>query len=176
MFMVNKDIGFIKILQPYFIMLLFCILLFCSCVKDDDKLTFESQETDIDKYVKALEHRSEVYPEGVWRVIYEEGDGNTLVEQGSQIRVGLELYQFGRGPEELFYTNKGNSGDGDEWVTVGNNSILRGLDIGLVGASLYEKCYIIFSSRHGFGNIQVGIVPKMKPLLIDVTIKEIKNN
>jgi len=176
MFMLNKDIEFIKILQPYFVMLLFCIPLFCSCVKDDDKLTFSDQEAAIEKYVKALENRYEVYPEGVWRVIYEEGDGNTLVKHGSQVRIIFAISQFSPAGFVQIFTNKESSGGEGDWVTVGSNSILRGLDIGIIGSSLNERCDLLFSARHGFGNIQVGIVPKMTPLSIEVIIKEIKNN
>jgi hypothetical protein len=176
MFKVNKKSKSIKIVNTYVVMLLFCVPLFFSCVKDDEKLTFSGQEEAIEKYVKALENRYEVYPEGVWRVIYEEGDGNTLVEYGSQVRIIFTISQFIPVGFVQIFTNKESSGGEGDWVIVGNNSILRGLDIGIIGASLNERCDLLFSARHGFGNIQVGIVPKMTPLSIEVIIKEIKNN
>ena len=168
----------IKIRAIAVTILFFCIPLFYSCVKDDDRVTFSTQEASIDKYIQSLvesqNFRYEVY-DGVWRVVMEEGEGNIVVAQGSQIKIDYAIFKFESGQGEQ-YTNIESLGDGDDWLIVGNGNILKGLDIGLVGAKLNERCYIIFSARHGFGNTQVGIIPKMTPLLVEVWIKEIKDN
>ena len=167
-------------MKIYVTVLLFCVPLLCSCVKDDEKVTFSDQEIAIAKYVEELEESSgkkyETYNDGVWRVILEEGDGSTFVDRGSKILIEYYISTFNRGQLEQIYTNIGNPGYSGDWVTVGNNSILSGLDIGIVGASLNERCYVIFSARHGFGNTQVGIIPKMTALQIEVVIKDIINN
>ena len=157
------------------IMLFFCTLLLNSCVKDDEKVAFSEQEASIDTYVQSLSERYETY-DGVWRVVINEGSNDIFVTQGSQVRIDYSIFRFDRGIGQLIYTNRGASEGSDNWITIGDNAILSGLDIGIVGASLNEICHIIFSARYGFGNIQVGAVPKMSPLLVEVVIKEINTN
>jgi len=164
-----------KIREIFIVLLFLCIPLFGSCVKDDDKVNFSTQEATIDRYVQSLSNRIELCDDGVWRVVIEEGDENALVTKGSKIKIDYSIFKFETGKGQQ-YTNMESSGDGDDWLTVGSGSILKGLDIGLVGARLDEICHIVFSARYGFGNSQVGIIPKMTPLLVEVRIKEIKDN
>ena len=154
---------------------LYATLFYYSCSKEEDKLVFSGQETSIQNYVESQNARYEAYGSGVWRIILEEGDPDILVARGSKIKIDYALYQFNSRTEPI-YTNKGTSTDDEDWLAVGHNELLEGLDIGIIGAGLNEKCQIMFSARYGFGNKQVGVIPKMTPLLIELIVKEIKTD
>ena len=159
------------------IVLIFCGL-FCvgSCVKGEENEKFLKQEEDIFEYVESHSDLECVeYGGGVWRIIEQAGSGTDRVARGSKIRIDYSLYIFSFSEEkgDPITTNIDANGD---WFTVGKQELIAGLDIGIVGAKLDEECEILFSARHGFGNKQIGVVPKMSPLLVRVKIKEIRND
>jgi len=162
--------------------LFFCVVIICSCEKSEDEDVFSRQEEDINTYVQGVLHENfQVYHKegsGVWRVVEKPGSGDDVVVRGSKIKIDYFLYLFDsrseRGEGVLIYADE--SDPDDEWLTVGGGELITGLDIGVVGAKLNETCQIVFSGRYGYGDKQVGLVPKMQPLSIRVTIKELKND
>ena len=145
------------------------------------------QESAIDKFVETFTDSRVVVEDGVWRVIMEEGVGTTEAAAGDSVRINYAAYIFNSGKGALYDTNVksvANEAGLDmdfsvlqpKWVLVGRGKLLSGLDIGLISVKKGERCYIIFSSRHGFGNTQIGLVPKMSPLLIEVWIQDVKKN
>jgi len=77
---------------------------------------------------------------------------------------------------ELAGIDISNSGMEDYGIELGKTTLLNGVELGLRGVKSGEHCYIVFSSRFGYGNKIVGIVPKYSPLIFEVWIKEVKKN
>ena len=150
-----------------------CLLLSNSCVKEDDETTYSKQEEELFNYVetRALEYVE--YGNGVWRLIEKEGRDDIIVSHGSKIKIDYSLCAYSSLGVVLVATNVGTA-EADEWLTVGKKELIAGLDIGIIGAGLNEECEVVFTARHGFGNKQMGVIPKMMPLLVRVTVKEIE--
>lgn len=175
--------------QKKFLLLVFLIFIIISCAKQEIDNETTQQETQIEDFVQDLGAEEVVVNNGVWRAVMErgeEGDDN-IVAEGDSIIYNYACYIFSSGKGELFDSNLfslseslGTNMDYNYFEprdgVVGKGKLISGLDIGLIGAQKGERCYVIFSSRHGFGNVQMGIVPKMSPLLIEVWVLEVKKN
>lgn len=157
-----------------------------SCAKEEQKTIMASQESEIEKYVKTLTGKRVEVNDGIWRVVIEEGTlEERSVKPGDSLWFDYAAYIFSSGKGTLFDTNiyeiaklSGAQLDFDYLVTrreiVGKGKLIAGLDRGVVGAKKGERCYVIFSARHGFGNTQIGLVPKMSPIILEVWVKDIK--
>lgn len=170
--------------------LLIALILFfipLSCAKEEQLNLMSQQESAIDKYVNTLTNSGVVVEDGVWRVVMEEGSGTTEAVAGDSLLINYAAYIFNSGKGDLYDTNvksvaneAGLEMDFDllqpRWVVVGKGKLLTGMDRGLISVKKGERCYVIFSARHGFGNTQIGLVPKMSPLLIEVWVVDVKKN
>lgn len=165
--------------------LLFLILL--SCAKEEQLNVMSQQESAIDKFVETLADSRVVVEDGVWRVVMQEGSGSVEAVAGDSLKINYAAYIFNSGKGDLYDTNiksvaneAGLEMDFDllqpRWVVVGKGKLLSGLDRGLISVKKGERCYVIFSARHGFGNTQIGLVPKMSPLLVEVWVLDVKKN
>lgn len=171
------------------LMLTLLSIIVASCTQQDIDNATTQQETQIETYIKDLGAENVVVNSGVWRAVIElgkEGLENEVVK-GDSIVYNYAAYLFSSGKGYLFDTNvldlaevSGIGYDYSYFVSrkevVGKGKLISGLDIGLIGARVGERCYVVFSARHGFGNVQIGMIPKMSPLLIEVWIKEVKKN
>lgn len=145
------------------------------------------QEKLIEKYTSTLQSEEVVINDGVWRVVLEEGSGTYGAVAGDSVIFNYSAYIFSNGKGSVFDTNiksvAKEAGLGMDQIffqprrkVVGEGELLPGLERGLLGVKKGEKCYLIFSSRHGFGNKQIGMVPKMSPLIYEVWIADVKQN
>ncbi|MDD2584054.1 MAG: FKBP-type peptidyl-prolyl cis-trans isomerase [Bacteroidales bacterium] len=175
-------------LKNYWLIVLLSIVTVSCAQQDLDNITTQ-QETEIEEYVKDLGALEVVVNNGVWRAVMERGEEGeeNKVAKGDSIVFNYAGYVFRSGKGNLYDTNVfslaetlGTTQDYNYFVPregiVGKGRLISGLDIGLIGAQVGERCYVIFSSRHGFGNIQTGMIPKMSPLLIEVWILAVKKN
>ncbi|HCV14906.1 MAG TPA: hypothetical protein DF637_01035 [Rikenellaceae bacterium] len=158
-----------------------------SCAKDDREINLLQQETSIESYVKTFsDKRVEVYNK-VWRVVLEEGAESAEAQKGDSVFFDYAAYIFNSGKGFLFSTNKRSIAESAEmtqdvslfkkWrVRLGSGELIAGLEEGLAGVKRGERCYVIFSSRKGFGPVQIGLVPKLSPLIYEVWITDVKKN
>ncbi|PKO96502.1 MAG: hypothetical protein CVU12_05010 [Bacteroidetes bacterium HGW-Bacteroidetes-7] len=163
------------------------ISLMLSCTKDDRENNMLQQETSIESYVKTFsEQRVQVYDK-VWRVVMVEGTESVEAQKGDSVFFDYAAYIFNSGKGFLFSTNKRSIAEDakmtqdvslfNKWkVRLGNGELISGLDEGLEGVKRGERCYVVFSSRKGFGSVQIGLVPKMSPLIYEVWITDVKKN
>ena len=137
------------------------------------------------------------------RIILDHGIGDTLapkdplapdepvvpgitVAPGDTVAFDYVGYVFsgGTGKGLPFATNVAEIVESGEWAlsalppdfgrnVAGRGYFIPGLDSGLLGMYLGEHAYIVFSARHGFGNTEMGVIPKMSPLLFEIYVKEI---
>lgn len=169
------------------IYLLILLSLSLSCTKEELLNQMTEQEKLIEKYTSTLQSEEVVINDGVWRAVLEEGSGSYSAKAGDSVIFNYSAYIFSNGKGKVFDTNiksvAKEAGLGMDQVflkprakVVGRGELLPGLDRGLIGVKKGEKCYLIFSSRHGFGNKQIGMVPKMSPLIYEVWIVDVKQN
>ncbi|PKP05604.1 MAG: hypothetical protein CVU10_09625 [Bacteroidetes bacterium HGW-Bacteroidetes-5] len=170
-----------------FLILSLLFLIPLSCAKEEQLNLMSQQESAIDKFVETLADSRVVVEDGVWRVVMEEGSGSGEAVAGDSLKINYAAYIFNSGKGALYDTNiksvaneAGLEMDFDfmqpKWVVVGKGKLLSGMDRGLISVKKGERCYVIFSARHGFGNTQIGLVPKMSPLLIEVWVLDVKKN
>ena len=81
----------------------------------------------------------------------------------------------------MFATNDSEVAEAAGFITDGNpfkikygsSALLEGLKLGLEGVQEGEHCYIIFSARYGYGNQIMANLPKLTPLLFEITVDKI---
>ena len=150
-------------------------LLFVSCSKEDRNAQVVSQEEAIDSYISSLTEKTVVRNGGSNRVVIASGADGKVAQVGDS---------FSSGKGALFFTNDTAVARANNFKTsglrietkLGDNSLMPGLRNGLQGVTEKEHCYIIFSSKYGYGNSQVYNVPKMTPLFFDIHIDKIIRN
>jgi len=157
-----------------------------SCQKQEQEISVASQEKSIESFVNSQTSSRIAFNGGVNRVVLEEGVGDTLA-LGDSLILEYAAYIFNSGKGSVFATNIpeiaslagidiSNSGMENYGIELGKTTLLYGVELGLRGVKSGEHCYIVFSSRFGYGNKIVGIVPKYSPLIFEVWIKEVKKN
>ena len=168
-------------------LLVFLMLPF-GCTKEDREVQLAQQIKDIDSFTKSYVSNGKrlVISKGSSRVVIQEGIGDTLMV-GDSVFFDFAGYIFQSGLGMLSDTNVQtigetmgvniyNRGFNFGKGVVGKSMFISGLDQGLLGVKSEEQAYIIFPANLGFGNKDVGLVPKMSPLIFEVWIKEIKKN
>ncbi len=176
-----------KIKSVALTLLISTFLLSGSCSKEETNNRTTEQEAQIETYVKTLSDARVEVSDGVWRVVLEEGSSNSVAASGDSVTFNYAAYIFSSGKGLLYDTNVKSIADeagilrelthlNPRRELLGKGRLLSGLDKGLISSKKGEKCYIIFSARHGFGNVQAGLVPKMSPLFIEVWMLEVKKN
>ncbi len=173
----------------FILIFIFISFIIASCTQQEIDNETTQQEIQIEKYVQTLQGKNVVVTNGVWRVVMDSTmvGAEKQVSKGDSIIYNYAIYHFSSGKGHLYDTNvwelAQTAGTGYDYnyfvprsAVVGKGMLISGLDVGLIGANVGERCYIIFSARHGFGNVQIGMIPKMSPLLIEVWIREVKKN
>ena len=165
------------------------LVLSVACTKQDRESQLAQQEKNIDSFIQGLIKNDAttvvVYSPKSNRVILEPGLGDDLAP-GDTVAFDYVGYVFssGSGKGPLFATNLPPEATGPNWTlsalppdygrnVAGKGYFIPGLDDGLIGMRLGEHAYIVFSAQHGFGNTEMGIIPKMSPLLFEVVVTEI---
>lgn len=150
-----------------FLLFIPVLVLFVAC-ESDNELTVLSQEDAIDKYILGNFPENEVVrSNGSNRVIISQGVDNASVAKGDSVTMIIEGYVFDGAPTKLFLQDSVK-------VSVTRSEMVQGLYDGIIGADLYEQSLIIFSSRYGYYDEQVGIIPSMSALMYNVLITDIK--
>ncbi|MEA5005291.1 MAG: FKBP-type peptidyl-prolyl cis-trans isomerase [Rikenellaceae bacterium] len=163
-------------------------LLAVSCADDEEQTALEEEVNKIDTYVATLSNagKSVVISGGASRIIQEEGE-DFSVEKGDSVYFNYAGYIFSSGLGTIFDTNVDslsskfgidiyNRGLNAGKVVVGKGELLKGLELGLLGAKIGEHSYIIFPSTLGYGNDRKGVVPAMSPLVFEIWILNIVKN
>ncbi|MFA6335088.1 MAG: FKBP-type peptidyl-prolyl cis-trans isomerase [Bacteroidales bacterium] len=171
----------------YFKLVIFIALLSC-CTKEDRQVQIAQQIKDIDTYVQnaVTAGKRIVVNRGSTRLVISEGSGDSLMV-GDSIFFDFAGYIFQSGLGSMFDTNVDsiaeaaginiyNRGFDYGKGVVGKGMLINGLDRGLLGVKSGEHSYIVFPTDLGFNNKDIGLVPKMSPLIYEVWIKEIKKN
>ena len=157
-----------------------------SCQKQEQEISVASQEKSIESFVNSQTSSRVALNGGVYRVLLDEGAGDTLA-LGDSLILEYAAYIFNSGKGPVFATNIpeiaalagidiSNSGMENFGIEYGKTTLLDGVELGLRGVKRGEHSYIIFSSRFGYSNKIVGIVPKYSPLIFEIWIKEVKKN
>lgn len=150
-----------------FLLFIPVLVLFVAC-ESDNELTILSQEDAIDKYILGNFPENEVVrSNGSNRVIISQGVDNASVAKGDSVTMIIEGYVFDGAPTKLFLQDSVK-------VSVTRSEMVQGLYDGIIGADLYEQSLIIFSSKYGYYDEQVGIIPSMSALMYNVLITDIK--
>ena len=146
--------------------ILSAILLLTAC-ESEYQTALAEQEGYIADYIEANYSDYEVVlNEGVNRIIISEGSGSPA-EEGDRISIYCAGYTFGSsGPQEQFT-------ELDFSFTLGEDSMIEGLEKGLTGVKRGESCIILFSADYGYGNSAVGIVPEATALIFSVYVSSV---
>ena len=160
------------------------LMLGCFCTKQDLETQLTRQEKDIDTFIGKLTKDTVIYRSAASRVVLKQGIGDTLAS-GDSVYFYYAAYIFSSAGTNgsLFAAHPPDSVDIkwllSEWPddygsnTVGTGYYFSGLDAGLTGMRTQEHAYILCTSKYGFGNSQMGIIPKMSPLLFELWIDRI---
>lgn len=132
--------------------------------------TLVDQEGFIDKYITSqFADNTVIRNEGVNRVIIKEGKGQTI-EKGDRVSFYYAGYVLtAQGPSLIFATDRTTA-------TIGDGALIKGLDIGLVGARNGEESLLIFTADYGYGKNSVNIVPEASALLFQTVVTNVQKN
>lgn len=156
----------------------------CFCTKQDLEMQLTKQEKDIDAFINKLTRDTVIYRMAASRVVLQSGAGDTLAA-GDSVRFYYAAYIFSSSGTSgtLFAAHPPDTLELkwplSEWPddygsnTVGTGYYFSGLDAGLIGMQAKEHAYILCTSKYGFGNSQMGVIPKMSPLLFELWIDRI---
>jgi len=185
----KRDIDKKVLINILGLFLLFSFVNLCSsCAKQDREILVAQQIKDIESFAQSAANASRrlVINSGSTRLVISEGAGDTLAV-GDSVTFDYAGYIFQSGLGTLFDTNVESISEvlgvniynrgfdcGD--CVLGRGKLIKGLDLGLIGAKKGEQAYIVFPADLGFGNSDIGLVPKMSALIYEVWIKEIKKN
>jgi hypothetical protein len=166
---------------------IFLMSIVASCSKQEFETLMVNQGMELENFAGSHPDSLVVFQNGVWRIILEKGNEDVVAEAGDSLFFDYAAYTFSSGPGLLFDTNILEKAEGaalghdlnyyaTRGTLVGRGKLVAGLDRGLVGAAVGEKCYVAFTARHGFGDVQIGMVPKSSPLIYEVWVKDVKKN
>ena len=164
-----------------------------SCTKEAQKTLYEKQEKLIENFVNAQlsanEEAEVVYNGGSVRVIVAAGDSeDTLSSDGtvSFYYAGYTLSGTAVSQSNLFATNREDIASGWDLsvedafepviLKLDEASLVEGLRTGLKGVRTGEECYILFNSKHGYGDKAYGTIPAHAALVYRIWVNSIENN
>mgnify|MGYP001023972695 CR=1 FL=1 len=162
-------------------------LLITSCAKQEFNSLLFTQEQQIESYVADFESSLVTVNGGVWRITIEQETGAVVAAEGDSVYFDYIAHLFSFGKGKVFDTSLSQVGeeaglghDANYYVPLGikmgDRSLIEGLNRGLEGVAEGGNYYILFSARHGFGNVQTAIVPKASPLIFEVWIRKVKKS
>lgn len=143
------------------------VALALSSCESEKMTTVSSQEEQISKWVtNTYADFDVVYYEHCVRVVLQSGAPDILVGSGDHVRAFIEGYIFNNGPGAKFCSDTLD-------FEAGRGNLVRGLDDGVIGAGRKEVSYVVFSTKYGYYDEIVGVVPAMSPLIFKVEILDI---
>ncbi len=174
-------------------MLLATVVFATSCGRGDD--TDVRQDNAFKTYITGGAYTSELPADslgGVWRVLENDREGrNELALPGAEVDIYFEGYIFyssiNLDPHiEMrpapFYTNRKAIADGMgvDWpvepvvARLGSGMLFEGLDRGLQGACKGDSLLLFITSRNGYGEDGLALVPDNAPLVYRVFINDVR--
>lgn len=163
-------------------------IVMCSCVKSKLEVTYNNQESQIDRYLSSKTDMRIVRNGGANRLVTVEGQGDTLSRSG-YVSFYYAGYTFSGNfsASNMFVTNHQASAEQAGWdltdaeynlyeTNLSDAKLLEGLKDGLVGVRAGEECEIIFSGKYGFGNENFGIIPANSALLYKIWVVGVTND
>lgn len=180
---------------------LFCITTL-SCIKEKLEVTYNKQESNIDKYIESNMYKTSTDEDGNSitdtlrvvnnggsnRLVLREGTGETLKENGTiAFYYAGYVFNSNKSMANLFITNHEETAQDANWtlsnedfnlyqINIGETELVEGLRKGLIGVKSGEHCQIIFSGKYGFGNKTFGIIPANSALLYEIWVEAISND
>ncbi len=148
--------------------LLFAALILALPSCESEKMTtVTSQEDQISKWVtNTYADFDKVYYDHCVRIVLQNGEPDVIVGSGDLVRAFIEGYIFNNGPGAEFCSDTLD-------FEAGRGNLIRGLDDGVIGAGKKEVSYVVFSTKYGYYDEIVGVVPAMSPLIFKVEILDI---
>ena len=173
-------------------------LLAASCVKEQLEVTYNKQETQIEKYItQNMTIRNDeggtdtlrvVRNGGSNRLVTVEGTGDELKE-GSHVGFWYAGYVFNGNvsASNMFTTNHMATAEQAGWdltdpeyvlmeINISEAKLLDGLRKGLMGVRAGEECEILFTGKYGFGNDTFGMIPAKSALLYKIWVVSVTND
>ena len=161
----------------------------CACNPGETDI-YSKQLSGIEKYVngqmKSDSQLQCVTRDGVFRLIREQGDGDTL-ERGDTLLFTYTGYRFSSyviSSANIFVTNdisvNWNVTDSTliknapAVAILGHSELFKGLETGFDGIKCGEKCEILFPSRLGAGGKAIGTIPANCPLAYVIKVVEVR--
>ena len=169
-------------------------LLTFSCSKENEKVMFANQETQIENFIKSqLSSNPEarvVSSNGSNRLVITEGTGEELNEHGTVSFYYTAYVMSGSSisTQNIVATNMADMASAAKWelsdpeafsimtINLDDTELIDGLKKGIVGVKGGEECIILFSGEHGFGNKQSGTIPANSALAYHLRIESISND
>ncbi len=174
--------------------LFFGAVLLQGCSKQSLQTTYDNQDKKIDQFIQSQLNSSaalRVYAEGgVSRLVISEGEGADSLSTEGTVSFFYTGYTFSGSlsSKNIFATNDPSVAGSGDWgklsgvdttavtVSLRDSDLVEGLRKGLFGVRKGEKCMIMFSGQHAFGNKSVGTIPANSALLYNVSVTEIDNS
>ena len=174
------------------VMTMLAVAVLAAACTSETENTYTSQSEQIEKYVTSRlsadpDMRVE-YNGSVLRLVESEGSGTQLEEKGTAtiLYAGYNFNTSTISKATLFATNDSDVAAECGWtvsdetifgevdVDLGDDSYVKGLRMGLVGAREGETCLILFSGKYGLGK-QVGTIPANAALAYRVKVQKVTN-
>lgn len=165
----------------------------CSCGKSESEESDEVAAANIATFVSgqmsADSSRTVTYNKGVVRLTLVAGRGEKLAKGGrlTFYYAGYTFPSTGISASNLFATNMSSVASESGWslsgddaflpveATLGDGSLLKGLELGLEGVREGEECQILFVSEYGYGKHGYGTVSANTALAYRVTVEGVEN-
>ena len=138
-----------------------------ACTLDDKLNLCVTQEENIEKFIdsKYADSTVVVTESGISRITMVHGRG-AAAQKGDSVCFTYQGYTFKNGPDVQF-------SEGLMKARLGDGLLIKGLDEGLVGMTLGEEAYLVFSARNGFFDKSVAAISPMTPLMYYVVLEDI---
>ncbi len=164
-----------------------------SCGKSEVGDAYLQQDKNIESLVKSLApENSEAtveYIDGVVRVTVTHGEGPLLESDGtvSFLYAAHHINSSSLTPGNMFVTNSKEFAEASNWtvsdttifqvstVNLAEESLVKGLEKGIVGVKAGDECYIMFNGKYGFGKHTVGVVPANSALAYHLWISSVSD-
>ena len=129
-----------------------------------------NQEKDIDNYLSANFSGYEVVRNGGSnRVVISEGHGEPVAKGDSVFFLFNGFVMGSSGPKIQFASDSAA-------IEIGRESLVKGVEDGIVGMKEGEEALILFTAEYGFGKEAVGLVPEQSALMYQIYINKLKKN
>lgn len=159
-----------------------------SCMKSKLEVTYNKQESQIDKYLSSKTDMRIERNGGANRLVTVEGEGEALSGNGF-VSFYYAGYTFSGSfnAANMFVTNHQASAEQAGWdltdadyaiheTNMADAKLIQGLKDGLIGVRAGEECEILFSGKFGFGNESFGIIPANSALLYKIWVVGVTND